>query len=58
VSIQFPFDSLNLSFLLSNVNLSDISLVGIHGDICKEEKFVKKKITGNDTNVLLIMKKK
>ena len=41
VSIQFPFDSLNLSFLLSNINLSDISLVGIHKDICKEEKFVK-----------------
>lgn len=58
MSIQFPFDSLNLSFLLSNINLSDISLVGIHGDIGKEEKFVKKKITGNDTNVPLIMKKK
>ena len=42
MSIQFPFDSLNLSFLLSNINLSDISLVGIHKDICKEEKFVKK----------------
>lgn len=58
MSIQFPSDSLNLSFLLSNINLSDISLVGIHGDICKEEKLVKKKISGNGTSVSLIMKKK
>lgn len=43
MSIQFPSDSLNLSFLLSNINLSDISLVGIHRDICKEENWLKKR---------------
>ena len=46
MNIQFPSDSLNLSFLSNSVNLSDISLVGIDGYICREEKLVKKKITG------------
>lgn len=43
MSIQFPSDSLNVLYLLNRVNSSGISLVGINGYICREEKLVKKK---------------
>lgn len=43
VSIQFPLDSLNLSYLINRINSSGISLVGINGYICREEKIGKKK---------------
>lgn len=61
VNIQFPLDSLNLSYLLNRANSSGISLVGINGYIYREEKLVKKKKDYRYREVahqcLLIMKK-
>ena len=42
MSLRFPFDSLNLSYLINGINSGGISLVGINGYICREKKFGKK----------------